>query len=97
MSRVGLDNVSEFAGSSEYLRSGEKKMHTFFYLQTRQTHWLQVIYKSLPGKAPPYLSSLVTIAEPTRSMRSSRYISLVTPKANSYFGHLFFQFAAAND
>ena len=25
------------------------------------THWLQVIYKSLLGKAPPYLSSLVTI------------------------------------
>ncbi|CDR00471.1 unnamed protein product, partial [Oncorhynchus mykiss] len=24
----------------------------------RQTHWLQVIYKSLLGKAPPYLSSL---------------------------------------
>ena len=26
----------------------------------RQTHWLQVIYKSLLGKTPPYLSSLVT-------------------------------------
>jgi hypothetical protein len=33
----------------------------------RQTHWLQVIYKSLLGKTPPYLSSLVTIAAPTRS------------------------------
>ena len=41
----------------------------------RQTHWLQVIYKSLQGKAPPYLSSLVTLAAPTRSTRSSRYIS----------------------
>jgi hypothetical protein len=39
----------------------------------RQTHWLQVIYKSLLGKAPPHLSSLVTIATPTRSTRSSRY------------------------
>ena len=39
----------------------------------RQTHWLQVIYKSLLGKAPPYLSSLVTIAPPTHSTRSSRY------------------------
>ena len=47
-----------------------------------QTHWLQVIYKSLLGKAPPYLSSLVTIAAPTRSMR---------------FGRLSFQFSAAND
>ena len=30
----------------------------------RQTHWLQVIYKSLLDKAPPYLSSLVTITTP---------------------------------
>ena len=63
----------------------------------RQTHWLQVIYKSLLGKAPPYLSSLITIAAPTRSTRSSRYISLVTPKANYSFGHLSFQFSAAHD
>ena len=49
------------------------------------------------GKAPPYLSSLVTIAAPTRGMRSSRYISLVTPKTNSSFGRLSFQFSAAND
>ena len=61
-----------------------------------QTHWLQVIYTSLLGKALPYLSSLVTIAAPTRTMRSSRYISLVTPKANSSFGRLSFQFSAAN-
>jgi hypothetical protein len=62
-----------------------------------QTHWLQVIYKSLPGKAPPYLSSLVTIATPTRSTCSSRYISLVIPKANTPFGCLYFQLSAAND
>ena len=48
-----------------------------------QTHWLQVIYKSLLGKALPYLSSLVTIATPTRSIRSSRYFSLVIPKAKT--------------
>jgi hypothetical protein len=58
---------------------------------------VQVIYKSLLGKAPPYLSSLVAIAAPTRSTRSSRYISLVIPKANSFFGRLSFQFSAAND
>jgi hypothetical protein len=62
-----------------------------------QTHWLQVIYKSLLGKAKPYLSSLVTIATPTCSTHSSRYISLVNPKANTYFGRLSFQFSAAND
>ncbi|CDQ97695.1 unnamed protein product [Oncorhynchus mykiss] len=59
----------------------------------RQTHWLQ----SLLGKAPLYLSSLVTIATPTRSMRSSRYIALVIPKANTSFVRLSFQFSAAND
>ena len=63
----------------------------------RQNHWLQVIYKSLQGKALPYLSSLVNIATPTHSTRSSRYISLVIPKANSSFGHLSLQFSAAND
>jgi hypothetical protein len=51
----------------------------------------------LLGKAPPYLSSLVTIPALTHSTRSSRYISLVIPKANSPFGRLFFHFSAAND
>ena len=63
----------------------------------RQTHWLQVIYKSMLGKAPPYLSSLVTMATPTRSTRSSRCISLIIPKANTSFGRLSFQFSAACD
>ena len=49
------------------------------------------------AKAPPYLSSLVTIATPTRRTRSSRYISWVTPKTNTSFGRLSFQFSAAND
>jgi hypothetical protein len=49
------------------------------------------------GKAAPYLSSLVTITTPTRSMRSSRYISLVIPKANTSFDRLSFQVSAAND
>ena len=62
----------------------------------RHPPWLQVIYKSLLGKAPPYLSSLVTIAAPTSSTCSSRYISLVNPKANSSFGRLSFQFSAAH-
>ena len=49
------------------------------------------------GKALPYLSSLVTITTPTRSTRSSRYISLIIPKANTSFGRLSFQFSAASD
>ena len=62
-----------------------------------QTHCFQVIYKSLLGKAPPYLLSLVTIAAPPRSTRSSRYISLFTTKANFSVQRLSFQFSAAND
>jgi hypothetical protein len=72
-----------------YALVGWPSLHT-----RRQSYWLQVIYKSLLGKALPYLSSLVTIAAPNRSTCSSRYISRVTPKANSSFGH---QFSAAND
>ena len=49
------------------------------------------------GKAPPYLSSLVTMATPTLSTRSSRCISLIIPKANTSFGRLSFQFSAARD
>uniref|UniRef100_A0A8K9UGA9 Reverse transcriptase domain-containing protein n=1 Tax=Oncorhynchus mykiss TaxID=8022 RepID=A0A8K9UGA9_ONCMY len=48
-----------------------------------QTHWLQVIYKTMQGKALPYLSSLVTITTSTRSTLSSRYIALIIPKANT--------------
>jgi hypothetical protein len=55
------------------------------------------INKSLLGKAPPYLNSLVTILTRTRSARSSGYIALVNPKANTSFGSLSFQFSAAND
>ena len=51
---------------------------------------------SLLGKALPYFSSLVTITT-TRNTQSSRYISLVIPKANTTFGRLSFQFSAAND
>ncbi|XP_052379694.1 RNA-directed DNA polymerase from mobile element jockey isoform X1 [Oncorhynchus keta] len=75
-----------------YALVGWPSLHT-----RRQTHWLHVIYKTLLGKVPPYLSLLVTIASPTCSTRSSRYISLVTPKTNSFFGRLSFQFSAAND
>uniref|UniRef100_A0A8K9WUX4 Reverse transcriptase domain-containing protein n=1 Tax=Oncorhynchus mykiss TaxID=8022 RepID=A0A8K9WUX4_ONCMY len=57
-----------------YTLVGWPSLHT-----RRPTHWLQVIYKTLLGKVPPYLSSLNTIAAPTCSTRTSRF-SLVTPK-----------------
>jgi len=63
----------------------------------RRIHWLQLIYKSLLGIFPPYLSSLVTIAASTRSMRSNRYILLAVPKAYTSLGRHSFQFSAAYD
>jgi len=63
----------------------------------RLTHWYQLIYKSLLGKVPSYLSCLVSIALPSRILRSSRYIVLVTPKVRTAFGQKSFQFAAAKD
>jgi hypothetical protein len=75
-----------------YALVGWPSLHT-----RRQTHLLQVIYKTLLGQVPPYLSSLVTIGAHICSTCSSRYISLVTPKTNSSFGRLSFQFSAAND
>ena len=75
-----------------YALIGWPSLHT-----RRQTHWLQVIYKTLLGKVSTYLSSLVTIAARTSSTRYSRYISLVTPKTNYSIGRLSFQFPAVND
>ena len=60
----------------------------------RQTHWLQVIYTSLLGKARPYLSSLVTIATPTRIQQV--YL-MCLPQSQHLFGCLSFQLSAAND
>ena len=65
----------------QYALVGWPSLHT-----RRQTHWLHVIYKTLQGKVPTYLTSLVTIASPTCSTRSTR--SLVTSKTNSFFGWL---------
>ena len=74
-------------------------------LQSVCSRWLALASYSSPNPLAPgqlqvsarFLSSLVTIAAPTRNTSSSRNISLVTPKANSSFGRISFQFSAAND
>jgi hypothetical protein len=60
----------------------------------RQTHWLQVIYKSMLGKPLPYLSSLVTITTPIRSTPLQVYLT-GHPQSQHLFGRLSFQFSAA--
>lgn len=67
-------------------------------LQTRRKlHWLLFIYKSLIGKLPNYLSSLLQIHKPSRTLRSSCYIRLTVPKTQKEFGKTSFQFSAPND
>lgn len=75
-----------------YALVGWPSLHT-----RRLTYWYRFIYKSILRKTPLYLNSLLTIALPVRNLRSSRYISLVIPKANTSFGRSSFQFAAACD
>ena len=63
----------------------------------RQIHWLSYIYKSMIGKTPGYLSSLLNIATKALNLRSSKYISLDPPSARIGFGRLSFQYSAASD
>ena len=70
-----------------------------------ESSWVQRFKLGTPvfGEFLPFFStyyryiSLVTIASPTCSTRSCRYISPGTPKTNSFFGRLSFQFSAVND
>ena len=43
---------------------------------------LLYVYKCLNGKAPSYLTELIKIHHPSRSLRSSTSIQLVCPKSN---------------
>lgn len=63
----------------------------------RQIHWYQFIYKSIIGKTPPYLRSLLNISISLRTLRSSKLITLVIPKVRTSFGRHSFQSAAPTD
>ncbi|MEX5590874.1 hypothetical protein, partial [Pseudomonas urmiensis] len=56
---------------------------------------LQVIYKSLLGKAPPYLSSLVTIAASPQALQQVYLTG--HPQSQFILGRLSFHFYAANE
>ena len=67
-------------------------------LQTRRLrHWLQFIYKTLLGKTPYYLSSLLHLSRSTYRTRSSELIKLINPLTRTTFGRNSFHFAAAFD
>ena len=67
-------------------------------LHTRRLHhWFLLIYKSILGITPHYLSSLLHISQPARNLRSSTFLNLSIPKARTVFGRHAFRFAAAYD
>lgn len=63
----------------------------------RLNHWYQLIYKSILGKTPSYLSTLITISVPVFNLRSSKYISLDPTKSRTSFGRSSFKFSSTND
>ena len=66
-------------------------------LQTRRLrHWLQ-LFKTLLGKNPSYLSSLLVLSRSTYRTRSSELIKLINPLTRTTFGRNSFHFAAAFD
>ena len=67
-------------------------------LNTRRLlHWFQLIYKSILGKTPLYLSSLLHFSTSSYNLRSSDFIKLTIPKTRTVFGRNAFRFAASFD
>ena len=67
-------------------------------LHTRRLlHWFLLIYKTILGITPFYLSSLLHLSHPARNLRSSAFINLSIPKVRTVFGRSAFRFAAAFD
>ena len=65
-------------------------------LSTRRLHhWFPLIYKTILGITPHYLSSLLHISHPARNLRSSTFINLTIPTVRTVFGRSAFRFAAA--
>ena len=72
-----------------------------------ELHWLSIkdritfkilllTYKSLHGLAPPYITDLLTVYKPSRSLRSSSQIQLIPPRniSNVYYGERAFSTSA---
>ena len=70
----------------------------------RELHWLPVkyrinfriltyVYKSLAGTTPEYLSELLSLTNPVRSLRSSNSINFSVPRITSKCGEKAFSYA----
>ena len=90
--RSDLDKLQRTMNSAARLTTGIKK-YELISDALRNLHWLPIecrikfkillmVYKSLNGLAPDYLSALIGVRRPTRSLRSSNKLLLLTLKCS---------------
>ena len=104
--RSDLDKLQRTMNSAARLITGIKK-YEHISDALRNLHWLPIecrikfkilltVYKSLNGLAPDYLSALIDVRRPTRSLRSSDKLLLNVPKINTVtYGQRAFSYVAA--
>ena len=104
--RSDLDKLQRTMNSAARLITGIKK-YEHISDALRNLHWLPIecrikfkillmVYKSLNGLAPDYLSALIDVRRPTRSLRSSNKLLLNVPKINTAtYGQRAFSYVAA--
>ena len=104
--RSDLDKLQRTMNSAARLITGIKK-YEHISDALRNLHWLPIecrikfkilltVYKSLNGLAPDYLSALIDVRRPTRSLRSSDKLLLNVPKINTVtYGQPAFSYVAA--
>ena len=103
--RSDLDKLQRTMNSAARLITGIKK-YEHISDALRNLHWLPIecrikfkilltVYKSLNGLAPDYLSALIDVRRPTRSLRSSDKLLLNVPKINTVtYGQRAFSYVA---
>ncbi len=60
----------------------------------RYKHWLILVYKTIVGQLPLYMTSLLTVNSQGYNLRSSRYILLNVPLMKTEFGKTAFIYSA---
>ena len=100
-------NLLQRAQNSAARLIAQVKKHEHISPILMKFHWLPVIYrikfkillltyKALNGTAPDYLTTLIELNKPTRSLRSSDKVSLKTPRTRlRFYGDCSFSYAAA--
>ena len=71
-----------------------KSLHWLPVKQRIEFKILLLVYKSLNGLAPPYISDLISFYDPARCLRSSSKCLLTTPRINTNAAHGAFSYCA---